>query len=84
MARRACPVVIATPKAALRLVRHLGGTDRLHSRRAIGASGEPLVQLAAGLRAVALDEVDALLVSRELALGGPPRRKSYRELSGGK
>jgi len=83
LAIQACPVIVSTPQAALRLVRHLAGTDRLHSRRAISASGAALVKLANGLRAVVLDEADALLVSRELAIGGPPRRKSYKKISGG-
>lgn len=58
------------------------GTDRLYSRRALSVSGAALTKLAAGLIAVVLDEADALLLSKELAIVGPPRRKSYRELSG--
>ena len=30
-----------------------------------------------------LDEADALLLDRELAISGPPRRVSYRVVSGG-
>jgi len=83
ISRVACPVLVATPKVLLKLVRHLAGTDRLHSRRALSMSGAALTKLAAGLQAVALDEADALLLTREIAIAGPPRRKSYRELSGG-
>ena len=44
------PVIISTPKPLLALVRHLGGTDRLHSRRAL-RNGAELTKLAAGLQA---------------------------------
>lgn len=84
MRLRACPVLIATPRPLLRLVRHLAGSDRLHSRRAIRSAGAALVELASRVDAIVLDEADALLVSKQIAMLGPPRRKSYRELSGGK
>ncbi|EOD16356.1 hypothetical protein EMIHUDRAFT_210731 [Emiliania huxleyi CCMP1516] len=70
----ACPVVVATPRPLLGAVRHLAGTDRLHSRRALRASGGELAAFAARLRAVVLDEADALLLSRQLALAGPPKK----------
>ena len=82
----ACPVIVATPRPLLSLVRHLAGTDRLHSRRALAVSGDGLAPLLVrNLRAVVLDEVDALLLDREIALraAAETRRKSYRELSGG-
>ena len=81
--KAACPVLICTPRPILAMVKHLGGTDRLHSRRALASSGEALTTLTAKLRAIVLDETDALLLDRELALGGPPKRKSYSEISGG-
>ena len=80
----ACPVLVATPRPLLALVKHLGGTDRLHSRRALAIGGDGLIKLTSKVRAVVLDEADALLLDRELAVSGPPRRKSYQELSGGK
>ena len=43
-------MIISTPKPLLALVRHLGGTDRLHSRRAL-RNGAELTKLAAGLQA---------------------------------
>ena len=82
----ACPVIVATPRPLLSLVRHLAGTDRLHSRRALAVSGDGLTPLLVrNLRAVVLDEVDALLLDREIAVraAAETRRKSYRELSGG-
>jgi hypothetical protein len=48
---QATPIIISTPKPLLTLVRHLGGTDRLHSRRALGQNGAELTKLAAGLQA---------------------------------
>ena len=63
-------MIISTPKPLLALVRHLGGTDRLHSRRALATSGEALGLLTASLKAIVLDEADALLLDRELALHG--------------
>ena len=47
---QATPVIISTPKPLLALVRHLGGTDRLHSRRAL-RNGAELTKLAAALQA---------------------------------
>ena len=78
--KAACPVTVATPRPLLTLVRHLAGTDRLHSRRALSSEG--LAPLTSRLRAIVLDEADALLLDRELAIAGA-RRKSYEELSGG-
>ena len=79
----ACPVVVATPRPLLALVKHLAGTERLHSRRAIATSGgESLVPLATRLKAIVLDEADALLLDRELALVAP-KRKGYSVISGG-
>ena len=43
-------MIISTPKPLLALVRHLGGTDRLHSRRAL-RNGAELAKLAVGLQA---------------------------------
>ena len=43
-------MIISTPKPLLALVRHLGGTDRLHSRRAL-RNGAELTKLAAALQA---------------------------------
>ena len=104
---QATPIIISTPKPLLTLVRHLGGTDRLHSRRALGQNGAELTKLAAGLQArlpppktstsssrltsprpreelpclwqaVVLDEADMLLLTRELAAAGVPRRKAFK------
>ena len=79
----ACPVLIATPRPLLALVKHLAGTDRLHSRRAIATSGDALLPLVGKLRAIVLDEADALLLDRELAIAGPPKRRSHAAVSGG-
>lgn len=68
----ACPILVATPRPLLGLVRHLAGTDRLHSRKSISASGAPLASLFSRLKAVVLDEADALLLDRDLAMA-PPR-----------
>ena len=80
--RAACPVIVATPKPLLAVVTHLAGTPKLYSRRALEVAGGPLARLAAGLRAVVLDEADALLLSREMAMSGGPQRKSYKQLAG--
>ena len=61
----ACPVVVATPRPLFSLVRHLAGTDRLHSRRALAASSEALAPLTTWLRAVVLDEASGLLLQPE-------------------
>ena len=68
----ACPVLVATPKPLLRLFKHLGGTDRLHSRNQIRSGGAALTKFASHVQTVVLDEADALLVSKELAQNGPP------------
>lgn len=73
MRKAACPVIIATPRPLLSLVRHMAGTDRIYSRRAIRVGGQELVSFASQLRAVVLDEADALVLSRQIAVAGPPK-----------
>jgi superfamily II DNA/RNA helicase len=73
MRKAACPVIVATPRPLLSLVRHMAGTDRIYSRRAIRVDGQELASFAARLRAVVLDEADALVLSRQIAVAGPPK-----------
>mmetsp|Transcript_26758 Transcript_26758/g.51954 ORF Transcript_26758/g.51954 Transcript_26758/m.51954 type:complete len:637 (-) Transcript_26758:424-2334(-) len=80
--KAACPVLVATPRPLLRFVRALAGTDRLYSRRALRGAGGTLQLLASRLRAVVIDEADSLLLSRHIAVEGPPPRKAYATLVG--
>ena len=71
----ACPVVVATPRPLFALVQHLAGTTRLHSRRALRAPrSKALCTFAEHLLAVVIDEADAILLSKRLAVEGPPRQ----------
>lgn len=82
LAIAACPVIVATPRPLLSLVLHLAGTERLHSRRALRApEGEALRKLTERLSAVIVDEADALLLSKRLAVAGPPRQRAHDDAS---
>lgn len=82
LAIAACPIVVATPRPLFALVQHLAGTNRLHSRRALRApESVALRTLAKHLRAVIVDEADAVLLSKHLAVEGPPRQRVHDSAS---